>query len=336
MTVRVCLVGTGDFAYIHADCWQRVPGAQLSAVAGRNPDRVARLLRGRPGVQALTLEEAFQPGRPYDLIDIVTPHALHADQSLRALDAKYHVVVEKPMSTGTRDAESMVHKAAAAGRRLFVVSQYRFIPAFRVLFGTLRRFPVKRARYTMKATPVMAGINTAGNESWKAKRALAGGGLLIGSLVHPLDLLLKWFGDPIDIRAEIGTDIRGIDVETRVRADWTSQSGVRVELHGQASPGVIPSTLLEIEDASGRIIRVKDRRIDARSAPLGWKIRELWTGLRGRLVPWRREPLARQFADIVSALTLNVPAEVEGKDGLAVIRAVDRIYQAAGRIPTGG
>ena len=331
MTVRVCLVGTGDFAYVHADCWQRVPGAELVAVAGRTPERVARLLRNRPGVRQMTLDEAFKPGNPYDLIDLVTPHALHAEQAIRALSAKYHVLVEKPMATSPKDAESMVQKAAEFGRRLFVVSQYRFVPAFRVLFGTLRRYPVKRVRYSMKATLFMAGINTAGTESWKAKRDMAGGGILIGSLVHPLDLFLKWFGEPAEIKADIGCDLRGIDVETRVRANWKTPAGVHVELEGQASPGAVPSAILEIESTTGRIIRVKDRRIDARTAPLGWKLRELGTGLRGRLVPWRREPLARQFADIVTALTLNVPAEVEGKDGLAVIRTVDKIYQAAGR-----
>lgn len=335
MTVRVCLVGTGDFAYVHADCWQRVPGAELVAVAGRTPDRVARLLRNRPGIRPMTIDEALNPQNPYDLVDIVTPHALHAGQAVRALLAKYHVLVEKPMATSTKDAETMVRTAAESGRRCFVVSQYRFIPAFRVLFGTLRRYPVKRVRYSMKATLVMAGINTAGTESWKAKRALSGGGILIGSLVHPLDLFLKWFGEPLDIKSEIGCDLRGIDVETRVHASWKTPAGVHVELEGQASPGAVPSAILEIESASGRIIRVKDRRIDAGTAPLGWKLRELWTGLRGRIVPWRREPLARQFADIVNAITLNVPAEVEGADGLAVIRAVDRIYQAANP-PAGG
>lgn len=326
--IRVCLIGTGDYAYVHADWWSRVPGAELVAVAGRTPDRVSRLCRNRPGVAALTEEDAFKRGNPFDLVDIVTPHALHAEQTIRALSAGYHVLVEKPMATTVADAERMIRSAEAAGRRLFVVSQYRFIPAFFVLSHVLNGTRVKRARYSMKATLISAGIQS-GQQTWKSSRKMSGGGLLIGSLVHPLDLLLKWFGDPVEVEAQIGTDIRSIDVETRVRSSWTTQAGVRVELDGAAAPGVVPSAVLEIETADGRRILVRDRRF--RGAPLGWKIRELWTGLQGRLVPSRRDPLARQFADTVRAIQMDQAADVEGKDGLVVIRAVERIYQAAGR-----
>ena len=56
---------------------------------------------------------------------------------------------------------------------------------------------------------------------------------------------------------------------------------------------------------------------------------ELWTGFWGRAVPSRRDPLARQFADIVQSLATGRRAAVEGADGLSVIGAVEKIYEAA-------
>ncbi|OGH56879.1 MAG: hypothetical protein A3G34_06895 [Candidatus Lindowbacteria bacterium RIFCSPLOWO2_12_FULL_62_27] len=326
--LRVCLLGTGDYAYVHADWWGRVPGARLVAVAGRTPDRVQRLCRGRPGVEPLSMEDVQKSGRPFDLVDIVTPHSLHAEQTVRALEAGYHVLVEKPMATTAADAGRMVRAAGSAGRRLFVVSQYRFIPAFRVLSRVLGGVRVRRAKYSMKATLFSAGINT-DRETWKSKRETAGGGLLIGSLVHPLDLLLKWFGAPQDIVAKTGAEIRNIEVETRVQASWRADHGARIELEGAALPGVIPAAELEIELENGRKVRVQNRRFDPRGVPIRWKLMELWTGFWGRAVPSRRDPLARQFADIVQSLATGRRAAVEGADGLSVIGAVEKIYEAA-------
>ena len=50
-----------------------------------------------------------------DVIDICTPSFLHYEQTLQALEAGKHVILEKPMATRLDDARRLVDRAAALG-----------------------------------------------------------------------------------------------------------------------------------------------------------------------------------------------------------------------------
>jgi predicted dehydrogenase len=66
-----------------------------------------------------TYEELCASGG-LDLIILCTPPALHAGQTLQALDAGLHVFVEKPFATTLEDAERVVQRAASTNRMVAV------------------------------------------------------------------------------------------------------------------------------------------------------------------------------------------------------------------------
>lgn len=63
-----------------------------------------------------------------DVINIAVPNGLHAPLSLKALDAGYHVVIEKPMALTKNDCEKIIFKALKVNRQVFVVKQNRYSP----------------------------------------------------------------------------------------------------------------------------------------------------------------------------------------------------------------
>lgn len=63
-----------------------------------------------------------------DVINIATPNGSHADLALRALDAGYHVVIEKPMALRKNDCEKIIFKALKVNKQVFVVKQNRYSP----------------------------------------------------------------------------------------------------------------------------------------------------------------------------------------------------------------
>lgn len=229
------------------------------------------------------------------------------------------------MATRVEDAERMIAAARASNRRLFVVSQYRFVPAYRIASTTAPLLSVKRARFEYVMTPEAAGL---AGESWKSTPALSGGGILFGSGIHLVDLLVSWFGEPLETTSRLESDPERPGIETAYEARWSGARGEAVEIASRVEQGSRHETTLELQFASRRA-RIVNWRVDRAASPLSWKVHELALGAREKLVPARRDPLGRQFADILRALRSGERAAVEGEEGLAALRTVIAIRNAA-------
>lgn len=63
-----------------------------------------------------------------DVVSVCTPNYLHAQMVVDSLNAKKHVLCEKPMALTSDDCENMVEAARTNERKLFIVMQNRYNP----------------------------------------------------------------------------------------------------------------------------------------------------------------------------------------------------------------
>ena len=88
--------------------------------------------------------------RDLDIVDICTPSGLHQAQAIAALEAGFHVVVEKPVARSLAEVDAIAAAEAASGRRVCPIFQYRFGHGVQKLAHLmrqgLRRPPVGRHR----------------------------------------------------------------------------------------------------------------------------------------------------------------------------------------------
>jgi len=121
---RVVVVGAGKMGAHHA----RVFGARgVFDVDAEAAERVARA----SGASALrSIDEAIERA---ELVVVASPTALHFDHARRALEARRHVLVEKPIASTSREARALCEIARANGVRLFVGHSERFNAAVRAL-----------------------------------------------------------------------------------------------------------------------------------------------------------------------------------------------------------
>ena len=63
-----------------------------------------------------------------DVVAICSPNGMHAEHSIMALNAGFHVLCEKPMALTSSDCGKMIVAAERANKRLFIVKQNRFNP----------------------------------------------------------------------------------------------------------------------------------------------------------------------------------------------------------------
>jgi len=63
-----------------------------------------------------------------DVVAVCTPNGLHCEHTIKAFEAGFHVICEKPMAITVHECGEMIKAAERANRRLFVVKQNRYNP----------------------------------------------------------------------------------------------------------------------------------------------------------------------------------------------------------------
>jgi predicted dehydrogenase len=97
----------------------RIPGSELVLVHRRNREAGPEYCRRHAGRYEPSLD-ALLASDEIDAVYVASPHDMHADHSIAALEAGKHVLVEKPMATSAADCARMVEAAKRAGRSLGV------------------------------------------------------------------------------------------------------------------------------------------------------------------------------------------------------------------------
>jgi scyllo-inositol 2-dehydrogenase (NADP+) len=136
--VRVGLLGYGAIGPEHADGCASVPGLELVAVCDRSQARLTAALTRSPELRSTDDADALLGMDDVDLVIVSTPPNTHADWSLRALEAGKHVVVEKPFSITTVEADKVIAAAADAGRIATVYQNRRWDPDYLALKRVVR------------------------------------------------------------------------------------------------------------------------------------------------------------------------------------------------------
>ena len=123
--VRFAVVGCGNIGSRHLAIVNAQPGAVLAGFCDTDlakREKFASLYEGTP-VYA-SIEEMLDLCEA-SVINVCTPHYLHAEHALKAIEAGRNVLVEKPMALRSQDASQMIQAAAKAGVLLMVVKQNR-------------------------------------------------------------------------------------------------------------------------------------------------------------------------------------------------------------------
>jgi len=132
--------------------------------------------------------DAFLAEGDMEAVVLAVPHHLHADLTVRALDAGKHVIVEKPMARTVEECERMIAAAERNGRTLMVAHNWRYQPwviAAKgiVQSGELGDVRAVRTEWLLNFRPAFP------KGSWIYDGEKAGGGALVSLAIHNVDAL---------------------------------------------------------------------------------------------------------------------------------------------------
>lgn len=197
--IRFGIVGCGHIGKRHAEMVKRHPEAELVAICDPRPSSETGADKFAVPV-FVDMETMLQELPDIDVVNVCTPNGLHAKQSLRALEARKHVVCEKPMGLSKAECEEVLYKALQMHRTVFGVMQNRYSPPSQWIKSVIDE---KRLGEIF-----MVQVNCYWNRDeryykkggWKGTKELDGG-TLFTQFSHFIDIMYWLFGDITDIQA---------------------------------------------------------------------------------------------------------------------------------------
>lgn len=124
--LRVAVIGVGHLGRHHARILGELPGVALAAVVDPVPERAAEAAKAR-GARALA--DYRELLGEVDAVTIAVPTELHGEIARAFLARGTAVLVEKPMTKTTAEAEGLIDAANTAGTILAVGHTERYNPA---------------------------------------------------------------------------------------------------------------------------------------------------------------------------------------------------------------
>lgn len=150
-------------------------------------------------------------GDELDAAFIITPHALHHDQSVACLEAGLHVLLEKPMVMNTAEARSLIAARDRSGRHLVVAFNGSLSPQIRTAVKMLRSGELGEI-LTIHGT-VWQGWNSHTQHTWRQIPEISGGGFLFDTGAHLLNTVADLAGEPVvEVAAWLDNRGRPVDI----------------------------------------------------------------------------------------------------------------------------
>jgi predicted dehydrogenase len=257
--VRAAVIGLGNMGRAHARLIAdgAVPGLRLAAVCDPDPAEFEAF----PGARGFTQAAEMLRSGCADALVIATPHYSHVPLGIAALQAGWHVLVEKPIAVDKAGALKLA--AAPRTRRQVFAAMFnqRTNPAHlrvRELVRGGAMGAVRRVAWTV--THWFRTEAYYRSARWRGTWAGEGGGVLVNQCPHQLDLLWWWFGMPERVQAWCA---RGRYHRIEVEDDVTARLEYRGGMHALfvTSTGEAPGTnRLEIALEGGRVV-LEGRRL---------------------------------------------------------------------------
>ena len=209
--------GTGQVAVQHAEAIRDNPYVYVAAVCGRSVEKAQALIeRVAPGAKAYDRYEDMLDNEAVEIVVECMPNYLHAKESLLALNAGKHLVLEKPVGTMPEETDALYHAAVKTDKKTVVSFLIRWVPLVANLKQLVKSGAIGDVYYA--GTDYWHGIKpTFSSYPWIRKREFAGGAMITGGC-HAADAARYLNGEVAEVCAFASPGRPDFDFDTTISA----------------------------------------------------------------------------------------------------------------------
>jgi len=225
--LAIGFIGTGGIGAHHAQGMRAMPGHFRLVTASDTSAQALTRFGESYGITRLHADYRRVLGDPeVEAVVILLPHHLHEQVATEAVAAGKHVLLEKPIARTVAEADRIIQAARTQHRTLMIAHNQRFDGrhawiARQLQAGALGRLLTARIDHQQNFNPP--------ERSWWRSLDQVGGGCVIGSGIHRLDLLRWWFGEVEEVYAQLQWDAARLEGEVACTAALRFRGGVHAE-----------------------------------------------------------------------------------------------------------
>ena len=319
--MKSAIIGLGVIAALHVDAIRDACG-EIVAVCDID------LVKAEKFIQTHNLNSAIYQDykqlldtEEIDVVHICTPHYLHADMSVYALEKNVNVLCEKPICINRVDFERILTAEKNSKAQIGICFQNRY--------KNTNKYVCELLKDQKKISAVASVAWNRGEEyyasgAWRGKKATEGGAALINQAIHTLDLMLSFCGTPTKVWAmQDNFHLQGIiDVEDVITIRALTEKGGFVMTATTASIADM-EVLIQIKTPEYKVImNGNDIYVNGEKVAIeqdnGYAIKPCY-GL-------GHYPLVQDFYDCI---VKKRKFKLDASEGLKVMDAVLSIYESA-------
>jgi predicted dehydrogenase len=210
--LKVGVVG-GGIGLSHIEAYQALPDLySVEAFCDIDAGKAKAVAAERAIPKSVTRFEDLL-GSDLDIVDVSTPPDFHVPQTLAALSAGRHVVVEKPLASSLADIDVVAEAERTAGKRVSPIFQYRFGNGLARLRHLIAKGVAGKPRVATLETHWRRTAAYYAAGPWRGKWQSELGGCLASHAIHIHDLLMQTLGPLARVYARTTTRVNPIETE---------------------------------------------------------------------------------------------------------------------------
>ena len=231
---KICwgILGAGEVAEVKSGpAFQKAKDSELLAVMRRDAKK-AKDFAQRHGINRwYDNADRLLNDADINAVYIATPPKFHKDFAMKALEAGKYVYLEKPMALTMKESEEI---AAAENRlkgKLCIAHYRRALDAFIHVGQLLKEKAIGEVRFVRISIlqPANSALVSQTETNWRIEPEISGGGLFHDLAPHQIDLMLKWFGNPLEISGLSKNRSGNAKADDLVMGAFTCQSNVVIQ-----------------------------------------------------------------------------------------------------------
>jgi predicted dehydrogenase len=196
---KVAFIGTGWVGDHQMKFLSKIDGVECVAAADVSEAALGRFKAAwNPRQTFADYKQMLREATDADAISVCTPNGLHAENTIAALQAGKHVLVEKPMAMNAKEAQGMLDAAKASGKQLIIGFQHRFEPKTKLIRDQIASGSFGKILYVRAQALRRRGIP---NWGVFGRKDLQGGGPMIDIGVHIMETAHYMIGSPRPVTA---------------------------------------------------------------------------------------------------------------------------------------
>lgn len=196
------IIGAGDVAEVKSGpAFNNISCSRLLAIARRNAKKAEDFAARHKVPMWYTDIDALLANSDINAIYVATPPKLHKEHAIKALRAGKHVYLEKPMAISEKACHKIMKVANEEGQKLSIAHYRRALPAFEKVKELLDNDMIGRVRFVNLQIfqPAKSDIIANSDENWRLNPSISGGGLFHDIAPHQIDLMMHYFGKPLEV-----------------------------------------------------------------------------------------------------------------------------------------